>query len=330
MKKLLFLIFTLFLSLNGFIFPDNLKGYIVPEYYYVLSSENSELQGQNGLWLKRIYLGYNSYLGDNWSLRIRFEMNYQPFEKSTVTPYLKDAHIKKRFSKNLSLLIGLIEPPSFNKVEKFWGLRFIEKTPSDFFKFASSRDTGISLEGKTKTGIIYTIMLGNYGSNKGEWNKGKAIYGRIGYENNNLYIEFNSHYAKNNNEDIKYFSMFSGYKNKKIKVGMNYIYEVVNNETSKDNSIISLFGILNIKENTSIFLRYDHLLDYNFSDIYTYTISKASEWKARYLLGGITVKLNKNTLFSPNFKYIFYSDNSSPSGDFYFNLTFKASFKSEL
>ncbi len=334
MKKtfVLVMLFGIFVFLSCIAKADEIKGYMVPEFYYVAKSGDSDFRGQNGFWFRRIYFGYNSDLGEGWFVRVRVEMNNVAYKKSLIIPYLKNAYLKKKLGEGANLLIGLIEPPSFNRVEKFWGLRFVEKTPADFFKFASSRDMGISLNGKTRKGIVYTLMFGNYGSNKGEWNKGKAIYGRIGWEGRNNYFEFNAHYAGENNKNISYFSAFFGRKGSWGKMGLNYTYllEKTKNGESKNNGILSGFGEVNIGSNLNFFVRYDYLFKKNFKDIVGYIPVKASLYKTRFIISGFDYRINKIIRVSPNIKYIYYGGKESPSGDFYINITLKVSFKTKL
>jgi hypothetical protein len=330
-KSVFLLILVAFLSLTGM--ADDIKGYMIPEYYAVGSHHTGEdgLEGQHGFWLRRVYFGYNTDLGNGWSARVRLEMNSPAFGKELATPYLKNAHVKKKLGGGASLLVGIIEPPSFNKIEKFWGYRYIEKTAPDFFKIASSRDFGIALDGKTKGGLVYTVMYGNYGSNKGEWNKGKGIYGRLGYETKSLYVEANGHFADDGSKDYTYLSLFGGYKGGWGRLGVGYHYHEMKPEEGEKttNGIISAFGAFKISSKSEVFARYDHLTDYNFKDVSGYIPVPASDFKARYVMGGINFKIHKMVQISPNVKYVFY-DGDGPDSDFYFNLTAKISFKSKI
>ncbi len=335
MKKkiilLTFMVFCFFFTMSN-LKADDIRGYMIPEYYSVISSNSSEFQGQNGFWFRRIYLGYNSDLGGGWSVKVRLEMDSAAYEKDLVFPYIKNIHIKKKIGRGANLLIGLIEPPSFNKVEKFWGFRYIEKTPADFFKFASSRDTGIAINGKTEKGIVYTAMFGNYGSNKGEWNKGKAVYGRLGYEAKSFYTEVNGYHASDGNKKRSYLSFFGGLKGSWGRGGLvyNYLFERSGSVESRNNGIISGFAVINISNKTQVFARYDMLKDLNFNNIGGFVPSLASEYKARYIMTGINLRVNGMIQFSPNFRYMFYSGDNAPKGDIYITLTAKVSFKSKF
>ncbi len=330
MKKNLIIVMVLVVFVfTSFGTADDLKGYIIPEYYIVADQNNDDLSGQHGFWIRRIYFGYNTRLGDGWSARVRFEMNSSAFEEGSLVPYIKNAHLKKSLKGGMSLLIGIIEPPSFSKVEKFWGLRYIEKTAPDFWKQSSSRDFGVALDGKTSGGVVYTIMYGNYGSNKGEDNSGKGVYGRLGYEKNNLYLEANVHFAGDGSKDNSFYHLFGGLKGGWGRAGVGYSSYIEKEEGEDDfsNGIISAFGVFKIGKKYEVFGRYDLLDDLNHKDVSGYIPVQAGSNKARMLIAGLNMKVIKNIKFSPNVKYVYYQ-NSDLKGDLYFNLTAKVSFKS--
>lgn len=336
-KNVLVLVTVLVIMLfSQYGFGDDIRGYMIPEYYYVGSHHTGEdgLEGQNGFWLRRIYFGYNTDLGNGWSARLRFEMNSPAFGEGTLDPYVKNAHIKKKLGGGAAILAGIIEPPSFDRIENFWGYRFIEKTPPDFFKFASSRDFGVALDGKSKGGLVYTLMVGNYGSNKGEDNKGKAFYGRLGWETKNVYVEANGHFAKDGSKDYTYLTLFGGLKGGWGRLGVAYHYLDIKPEQgeSTNDGIISAFAVVKMGKKVEGFARYDHHTDLGFKNIADYVPIPAADFKARFLMAGLSFKVHDMVKLSPNIKYVFYGDNngSKPGSDFYFNLTAFIEFKTSI
>lgn len=337
MKKgllLLFFVSLLMVNFSPLFSDDTINGYMIPEYY-MISSGDEAIDGQHGFWLRRIYFGYDTDLGDGWSARVRLEMNSSAFSSSELIPYVKNAHIKKKLNSNLSIIAGIIEPPSFNQVEKFWDLRHIEKTSADFFKFASSRDFGIGLEGKAKGGLFYTLMYGNYSSNKGEADKGKAVYGRLGFDTKSLFVEANGHMAKSGSKDITFLSFFAGLKGDWGRVGAGYVYRNESPEEGEDksNGSINALAAFKLGSKTEVYARYDHLTDVHFGNISGYLPVMSKENKARLLMAGIRIKLHKMVELIPNIKYVFYSEGTAagkPDGDFHILLTGKISFKSTI
>lgn len=341
-KGLLFAVFcaAMLINIQPLQGADNINGYLLPEYYFV-SQGPAAIEGQNGLWMRRIYFGYDADLGDGWSARVRFEMNGKAYASDKMTPFVKNAHLQKKLAEGLNLIVGIIEPPSFNSQEKFWDLRHVEKTAPDFFKFASSRDFAIGLDGKTAGGLLYTIMYGNYSGEGGDSDKGKAIYGRIGYETKNLFLEANAHFASISATatvvatDVTYFSAFAGFKGDWGRIGAGYTHR--NNAPekgdSKKNGIISAFAAVNLSKNTELYARYDHLTDINFADVGDWVPVLAKENKARMMLAGMRFKVHKMIELIPNVKYVFYSEGpkgGKPDGDLHLLLTAKISFKSNI
>ena len=80
---LLTILFSVMLLAN-FSLADDLRGYMIPEYYMVGShhsggDDEGGIEGQHGFWIRRIYFGYNTDLGNGWSARVRLEMNSPAF-----------------------------------------------------------------------------------------------------------------------------------------------------------------------------------------------------------------------------------------------------------
>ena len=332
---MLFIAICMLASFTGFGHADDIRGYTSPEYYMAGSNHDADIDGQHGFWLRRIYFGYNTDLGNGWSARLRMEFNSGAYEETTLVPYIKNAHLAKKLSGGLQLIVGIIEPPSFDRIEKFWGYRYIEKTAPDFFKLASSRDFGIALSGKTKGGLVYTLMYANYGSNKGEDNAGKAVYGRIGYENDSLFLDANAHHAADNMTDYTYLTLYGGIKGDwgRFGVGYHYLDKAPEEGESTNNGIISAFGVIKFSKKAEAFLRYDHLTHENFKNPGGYVPIECANAKARFVIAGMNFKVHKMIELSPNVKYVFYSQGDSGiehESDFYINLTAKVSFKTKI
>lgn len=337
-KKIVFIFIVVFVisSFSNLGFADDIKGYMIPEYYSVISHHEGEdgIEGQHGFWLRRIYFGYNTKLSDKFSARVRFEMNGSPFNEDKMYLYVKNAHLKYKLGKTANLICGIIDPPSFNRVEKFWAHRYLEKTPADLFKFASSRDFGLAIDSKTKGGLVYTLMYGNYGSNKGEDNKGKGFYGRVGYEGKSFYLEANGHFSSDFDNDYTFLSGFVGYKGSWGNVAANYIYlnKKPGEGDSKSMSCISAFTTLKLSSKTNIVLRYDHMLDPTLKHVTGY-LRFNPDAPARLIIGALEFNVHKMLKISPNVKYVFYGNpdlGEKPGADLCFNLTAKVSFKTKI
>ncbi len=333
MKKFIILFVIIAALFCGNLKADDIKGYMIPEYYANVSSEDdSAVDGQHGLWLRRIYLGYNTKISKKFSARVRLEMASKAFGEDKLYLYVKNAHVKYKMSKNLSLIAGIVSPPSFDKTEKFYGYRFIEKTSADLFKLASSRDFAIGLDGKGKGGLVYTLMYGNYSSNKGEDNKGKALYLRLGHQTKTTFVEANAHVASDNDKDIFFMNGFGGIKGSWGRFGAQYSHRSEKKDGSErvNTGIISAFTTLKFGKTSEVFARYDHFTKKGFKNITGYLPIMAKDYKARLIIAGLNFKVHKNIQLSPNVKYVFYSGDNHPKADVWINLTAKIAFKTKI
>ena len=74
-------------------------GLMFGDYYDVAQNHRDGLEGQNGFWMRRLYLTYDHALAKSLSLRVRLEANSKGDFVSTGvnTPYIKDAWLKWAF-----------------------------------------------------------------------------------------------------------------------------------------------------------------------------------------------------------------------------------------
>jgi len=145
-------------------------------------------------------------------------------------------------------------------------------------------------------------------------------------------VEANGHYAKDGSKNISYLTFSGGFKGSwgRLGAGYHYLNEDPASGDSKNNGIISAFGVAKIGKKTEIFARYDHLTDLNFKDIGDYIPVPAAQYKSRFLMAGLNYKIHKMIQVSPNVKYVFYNGDDAPDGDLYLNLTAKISFKTSI
>jgi len=159
-----------------------ISGLVYGDYYYVAANHRDELVDQNGFWLRRVYFTYDHTLAKAFSLRFRLEVNSKGDFKSTGvnTPYLKDAWLKWAFGAH-SLTAGLGPTPNIEFVEGFQGYRSVEKTPLDLYRWDSSRDLGLLLQGglgKEKR-TRYGFQFGNGSGTGSEVDQSKTLRGQL-------------------------------------------------------------------------------------------------------------------------------------------------------
>jgi hypothetical protein len=157
-------------------------GLVYGDYYAVAQSHREELEGENGFWLRRIYFTYDHTLSKAFSLRVRLEANSKGDFTSTGvnTPYVKDAWLRWAFGGH-ALTFGLAPTANIGFVEDFQGYRAVEKTPLDLYRWDSSRDLGLLLQGAPgeKRRTSYSFQLGNGSGTGSEVDQSKAVRGQL-------------------------------------------------------------------------------------------------------------------------------------------------------
>ncbi len=161
-----------------------LGGLVFGDYYYVAQNHRDELVDQNGFWIRRLYFTYDHTLSKSLSVRVRLEVNSKGDFKSTGvnTPYLKDAWLKWTFGAH-ALTVGLAPTANIDFVDGFQGYRQIEKSPIDLYRWDSSRDTGVLLQGglgKDRR-TSYSLQFGNGSGTGSETDASKAVRGELSH-----------------------------------------------------------------------------------------------------------------------------------------------------
>jgi hypothetical protein len=161
-----------------------LSGLVFGDYYYVAESHRDELVGQNGFWIRRLYFTYDHTLSKAFSVRVRLEVNGKgDFRSSGAnTPYLKDAWLKWTFGAH-ALTAGLAPTANIDFVDGFQGYRQIEKNPFDLYRWDSSRDTGVLLQGGLgkERRTRYSFQFGNGSGTGSETDASKSVRGELSH-----------------------------------------------------------------------------------------------------------------------------------------------------
>lgn len=307
-----------------------IKGLMFLDYYYVANHHHNNIQGQHGFWFRRIYLTYDNSLTDNIKMRLRLEMNSAGdfTTKSKMTPVVKDAYLSYKTGRQEAKL-GLIPTPTWNNIENLWGFRCLEKTLIDLQKFGAVRDFGISLQGTLdrKQKLSYMVMFGNGASINSETNKGKKIYGQLGFKPlQGLYIEFYGDYERQeNSRTYSLYQLFGGYRASWGRIGLQFAQRFFKQGTNTDDwHILSVFSIVKAWASVDIIGRYDRVFEANPSGEKISYIPFSSLASSHLIIGGLSWQAAKNIWLIPNLKYVFYSKpnkEEKPARDLYLNLT---------
>ena len=308
-----------------------ISGYVFGDYYYVASSHNANRDGSNGLWFRRIYLTLDHQINEGWSARLRGEMN-QPgdFEtRAKMEPFIKDAYVRWSNGRH-QIMIGMAPAPTWERVEKVWGYRAVEKTALDFYKFGSSRDIGIAAKGKidAEGRFQYHAMLGNGSGTSSEVNKGKKAMLSLAVSPVEA-VTFEAYTDYEDRGGGSNRSTYQGavfYQPKQGRIGVQYAHQIRRTADASDESfdVFSVFGALRLNDRMSAFGRYDRQFQPNPSGESIPYCPIAETGEANFIVGGLDIGVHDNVHFMPNVEVIFYSNaqGDAPSADVLPRLTF--------
>jgi hypothetical protein len=320
--------------------PWKISGLVFGDYYYFAQDHSSTWEDQHGFWFRRAYFTYDYTFSPQITTRIRLEMNSNgKLAGGSITPYVKDLYMKWTYHGRQQLTLGIHPSLTFDFIEGFWGLRHIEKTPLDLYKWDASRDTGVTFSGPLNASqtLKYSAQYGNESGNNSETDKFKAVRGTVRYETNpGFTVEaMAGHFNRAADADRTTAQVFLGYRATKGRVGFQYSFQkrrlaqpVPANSAAGDTNLdlVSGFAVFDVKkQKTSLFLRVDRFsdpcpdcagIDYlpiDTHEPFTLTIA------------GLEYYLHPSVRVSPNIEYVTYgtpSSGSKPRNDAVVRFTF--------
>ena len=332
MYKKIILTLVLLMGLQCIQLPAAISAYAFGEYYIVLKQHNETLKDQNGLWLRRVYITYESDISDKLKARARLELNSPgnfSTSAATLIPVLKDAYVSYQFTPLHKLTLGIQESLSFSNIEKFFGYRHLEKTPFDLYKVRSSRDFALCLSGALDTTkkFNYSVQYGNYSGNKSETDKFKQIGARFFVNvTPELMIEVNGDISTISAVKKSYlYQLFAGYKGDWGRVGAGYGSEIVK-ENGKDVTnfgLFSVFAVAKLGKKLEAVARYDMSADPQLHGQGDYLVIEKGTKTDLFILG-LAWNIHSKFQIMPNLKLVSYKENMGvkPGSDTYFNVTF--------
>jgi hypothetical protein len=330
-RPILFTILALFV-LSSVKLPAAISAYAFGDYYFVLKQHNETLKDQNGFWLRRVYITYESDISDKLKARARLELSSPgSFSTSaaTLVPVLKDAYISYQFAPLHKLTLGIQDSLSFSNIEKFYGYRHLEKTPFDLYKVRSSRDFALCLSGTFDTAkkFNYAVQYGNYSGNKSETDKYKQVGARLFVNvTPQLMLEVNGDYSTiSASKKSTLFQLFAGYKGDWGRVGAGYGRESVQ-EDGKDDAnygVFSAFAVATLSKKLEAVARYDMSADPQLHGQGDYLIIEKGT-KTNLFILGLAWNIHPKFQIMPNVKMVSYKEvgGIKPGSDTYFNVTF--------
>ncbi len=252
------------------------SGLVFGDYYDVARHHEGEAGpgepaaalGQQGFWLRRIYLTADVALSARLTTRLRLEANSNgSFEGGDLEPYVKDAYLKWTYAGRHQATLGIQPTLTFDWVEGFWGLRHVEKTPADLYRIDSSRDFGLTFHGPLGIdGLSYGAQYGNESGQGSETDDYKIVrvearYDRkTGFAGNVVYATAD----RPDGADRETWSAFAGYRSAAWRAGGSVIRQTraaaagAADRRDQEIEIWSVFGAWEfLPGKASLYARYD-------------------------------------------------------------------------
>jgi hypothetical protein len=304
-----------------------ISGLVYGDAWYVAGSHRDELDGQNGFWVRRLYFTYDHTLSKAFSLRVRLEVNSKgDFKSSGVnTPYVKDLWLKWAFGAH-ALVFGMAPTPNIDFLDSFQGYRAVEKNPLDLYRWDSSRDLGLVLQGGFgKAGRTrYAFQAGNGSGTGSEVDKSKSVRGQVVHRfGSGLALEAYADWQdRPDGRDVSTLEAFAGWQAKRWRASLQYGHQD-RRKAGRDGSdlaldFLSAFGAAQLTDRLGVVARVDRNFDPIPSGETTDYMPFSEKAKSVFGYAGLDVTLHKNVHLIPNVEMTVYdeaADGTTPGTD---------------
>jgi hypothetical protein len=312
------------------------SGLMFGDYYWyydrhqdgISISDPTPVEGQHGLWFRRIYFAYDFTYNDRLTTRFRLEANSEgDFTGGDLVPYVKDAYLKWAYNGSHELTLGIHPTLTFDWLDGFWGLRHIEKTPADLYRLDSSRDFGFTFDGPTPVdGLSYAVQFGNESGNSSETQEGKILRVEGRYERDSG-LALEGFYSLGTRPDDKHRQTaqgIAGFRSDVGRIGGQYLWQ--QRRSGQDDipdqtiSVWSGFGVWEfLPKKANLFLRADsvtgHLGDLETglpgADGIDYWLLSSQSPFTTWIVGG-EWHLHPAVRLSPNLEMVRYAVEPDP------------------
>lgn len=303
------------------------SGLVFGDYYYFSQDHDPKWEGQQGFWLRRIFFTFDYTFTPKLSTRLRLEMNSDgKLAGGALTPYVRDAWLRWAFFGRQQVTLGIQPSLSIDFIDTFWGLRHVEKTPLDLYRWDSSRDTGVTVAGPMNEAntFRYFVQFGNESGNNAETDAFKALRVAARYETNpGVTVEGTyGYFARDGNADRTTAQVVAGYRAKNVRAGFQYAYQRRNAPTGSPSpdlelDIYSGFAVADLEPRKfSVFARVDRYADPcpDCASIDYLPIDTSAAFTL--LLTGVEYYIHPAVRFSPNVEWVHYgtpADTTTPA-----------------
>jgi len=272
--------------------------------------------------ITRAYLGYEYNFSKELYAKIILDVGDPKAGGFQMTAYLKNAYLQYA-KNNLEVSFGMISTTQFKVSEKIWGLRYIEKSFQDAYKFNSSADLGfnidytfadfISADFSILNGEGYKVLQNDNYVRPGLGVTAKPIKNITA----RLFVDTMGDTVKQQS-----VAAFLAYTNKKLVLGAEYNYQT--NYSMKDGHDIygtSFYATYSPNEKIMLFGRFDDLKSKALEgETEPWQLSKDGQ----LYMAGIEFNITKGVNVAPNLRYWSPADSNAPGSTFaYLNLELK-------
>ncbi len=301
------------------------------DLYYIPSYHDDEGDDAAGAVLRRAYLTVDADFGKRWFGRLRFEANQSgEFEEYDVEVDVKDLYLGGKFGEH-QLLVGLSPTPTFDLIEKSWGMRYLARTPMDL-QGLPSRETGIALSGPLSTDgrFSYRVMLGagtEFGTDDGD---GRKLMTAASWQPDprwtiDLYADYE---VLPGETDRRTLQGFVGFESDALRWGLQYSHQDRQDDPGVE--LASAFLVARTGNRSNMVLRVDRLFEPSVKgDDIDYLPFDPSA-RATLLIAGFEFRPAERYAVTPNVVVKRYDEDDSgqrPDTDVHLRLTFFLDFE---
>ena len=272
--------------------------------------------------ITRAYLGYEYNFSKEFYAKLVLDVGDPKVGGLQMTAYLKNAYLQYK-KNNFTASAGMISTTQFKVSEKIWGLRYIEKSYQDAYKFNSSADIGFNIDYKFADFLSADFSIINGEGYKVLQNDNYVRPG-LGITAKPIKNITARIFADNMGDTIKQQSLatFLAYTGKKLVIGAEYNYQ--KNFGMRDGQDLygtSFYATFKASKNILLFGRFD--------DLKSKTIEgESNPWQinkdGKLIMAGIEYSPIKGVKIAPNYRYWGPANESTPATSYvYFNLELK-------
>ena len=257
----------------------------------------------NGVQLRRIDFQVDYDLAPNWATRLRLEMDHRSLTSDgKMSPFIKHGYLQRKHVGPMSdILVGMMDTPTFQTAEEYWGYRSVERTVGDFLGIASSSELGLRANAgldSTRHAGVYA-MIGTGTGQHPENNRQKRFYLAVPFRVSNVHIEpYVDYEHRPGGNDRATYRLFTGAKFGRGTVGLE-LYDRIQPASGGNGELraASLFGRWMSAKHLGVFARVDAWDPDARAD------DRVRQW---LWIGGLDWEPAKNVHLMPNFEAMRY------------------------